>query len=454
MSRSLVRGSLLTLGLLGAALAPAAAQRSTAVGEIPLQTFELDNGLKVLLVPDRSTPTVAVNVWYDVGARNEQPGLTGFAHLFEHMMFEGSANVGKGEHMTLLQRAGASNLNGTTSEDRTNYYQVVPPNRVNLALWLEADRMRALNVTAENLKNQQDVVKEEKRMRVDNAPYAAAINAILSDVGYNPQTCFAYGHMTIGSMEDLEAARLEDVQQFFRTYYAPNNATLAVVGDIDPAQTRALIEEYFGSIPRAAEAPAVECREPFSHLPVRRTMQDPNATLPAFVAAYGTVPFEHPDRYALEILASILGEGASSRLNQRLVQEERAAQFAFAGALSRRGPGQVVVYSIANQGVTAERLEALVDEEVEKIRTRGVTAAELQRVKNQQRAQTIRGLQSSFGRSEAIQQYNLFAGDPLGFREALERYDAVTREDIQRVARQYLAPNNRAVIHNVPAPKS
>ena len=452
MTRTLARGALLTLGLLGSALGAAQAQAPAAVGDFAFETYRLDNGLKVILLPDRSTPTAAVNVWYDVGARNERPGLTGFAHLFEHMMFEGSENVAKGEHMSLLQRAGSNNFNGTTSEDRTNYYEMVPPDRVNLALWLEADRMRSLNVTAENLKNQQEVVKEEKRQRVDNAPYAGSLRALISEVSYNQQTCFAYGHQTIGSMADLDAAKLEDVQAFFKMYYAPNNATLVVAGDFDTDQVKGLVQQYFGSIPRAEAAPPVECNTPFNHLPVRRTMEDRNATLPAYMAAYGIVPFGHADAYALELLGSILSTGESSRLHQRMVKQERAGTFAFGGALLRRGPGLFAIYSVANQGVTAERLEALANEEIEKVRTAGVTEAELSRAKNQLRSQTIRSLATAFGKAEAVQQYNLFAGDPNALRTAMDRYMAVSRADIQRVARQYLVPNNRAVIITVPAP--
>jgi predicted Zn-dependent peptidase len=451
MTRTLVRGSLLTLGLLGAALNPAAAQAPAGVGDFDFETYSLDNGLKVILVPDHTTPTVAVDIWYNVGARNERPGRTGFAHLFEHMMFEGSANVAKGEHMNLLQRAGSSNFNGTTSEDRTNYYEMVPPNRVNLALWLEADRMRSLNVSAENLKNQQEVVKEEKRQRVDNAPYAPSLRALVSEVSYNPQGCFSYAHQTIGSMADLDAARLEDVQDFFRTYYAPNNATLVLVGDFDPAQVKGLVQEYFGSIPRVEPAAEVTCTDAFSHLPVRRTIEDRNANLPAYMVAYGGVAFNDPDSYALDLLATILGGGESSRLNQRMVKGERAATFAFSGSLQRRGPGIVAIYAMANQGVDAARLERLANEEVEKIRTRGVTQAELDGAKARWRASTIRGLQTAFGKAEVIQQYNLFAGDPNGLTKAMNGYMAVTRADIQRVAQKYLVPSNAAVLLTVPA---
>jgi zinc protease len=452
MSRSLRKGSLLAAVLLGAlAPVPGRAQQATGVGNIPFETYQLPNGLKVLLIPDHSAPVVAVDLWYNVGARNERPGRTGFAHLFEHMMFEGSANVAKGEHMQMVQRAGSSNYNGTTSEDRTNYYEVLPSNRLNLALWLEADRMRSLNVTEQNLNNQREVVKEEKRMRIDNAPYAGSINRLLSEGSYDPAGCFAYGHTTIGSMDDLNAASLEDVRSFFRTYYAPNNATLAISGDFDGAQARQLVQQYFGSIPSVPQPPAAECTNPFAKFPTRQTVEDPNATLPAFLEAFGAVADSSADGPALELLGTIMGGGESSRINQRLVKDERAATVAFAGPLLRRGPGLFVFYAIANQGVTLERIDSLIDQELVKVRDQGVTEAELQRAKNQYRAETLGSLQTAIGRAEALQRAALFHGDPSRLGADFDRHMAVTRDDVQRVARKYLVPNNRTVILTVPA---
>jgi predicted Zn-dependent peptidase len=440
----------LLAAVLAFAAAPAAAQQRTTV-DIPFEKYTLDNGLEVILAPDPSLPSVAVDLWYNVSSRNERQGRTGFAHLFEHMMFEGSQNVARGDHIALLRSAGSTDLNGTTNEDRTNYYQVVPPNRLNLALWLEADRMRSLNVTAEQLRVQQEAVKEEKRMRVDNVPYASSVYHARYTGAYNPQTCFSYGHTIIGSMDDLNAATLADVQDFFRTYYAPNNVTLTLAGDFDTAQAKQLIQEYFGSIPRSPqEAPEVQCTQPFTHLPARDTIRDPNATLPAFQAVYGTVEASHADAYALELLGTILGGGESSRIQQRLVRTEKAAQGASVGAVQRRGPGLFTVFAVANQGVAADRLEKLTDEEVARIRQGGVTAAELQRAKNQIRSQGIRGLQSALGRAEALNRYEFFYGDASHIRGDLDRYMAVTREDVQRVARKYLDPQNRLVVVTLP----
>src|SRR5688500_6772673 len=235
------RLSLTALAALSLLAAPAHAQG----GRLAYEDFRLDNGLRVILAPDPAVATVAVNVWYDVGSRDERPGRTGFAHLFEHMMFQGSANVGKGEHFVLVERAGGDLQNGTTDWNRTNYYQTLPSNRLNLGLWLEADRMRSLAVTQENFDNQRQVVQEEKRERTENQPYMPSLWATLTGV-YNRETCFAYGHEVVGSFEDLRAAPVEDVQQFFRTYYAPNNATLTLAGGFDVNEAKAMIQRYFG----------------------------------------------------------------------------------------------------------------------------------------------------------------------------------------------------------------
>jgi zinc protease len=433
---------------LAAAAAPLAAQAPQV--NLPFEQYRLENGLRVILAPDPGTPVVAVNLWYDVGSRNERAGRTGFAHLFEHMMFEGSENAPKGEHSRLLRAAGATNLNASTSEDRTNYYEVVPPSRMNLALWLEADRMRSLQVTAEQLRNQQEIVKEERRLRVDNAPYSPSLNLARTSAAYSAQSCFSYSHDVIGSMADLDSARIEDVQQFFRTYYAPNNATLTLVGDFNPAQARQLIQQYFGAIPAGPPPPPVTCDTPFSNLPRRDTIRDANATLPAFMSTYGAVPIDHADAYALELLSNIMGSGNSSRLNQRLIKQERAASLATLFSDLRRGPGLMFFYLRANQGVDAARLESLLDEEIQKLLRDGVTEAELQRAKNQQRAGLIRGLQTAMGRAETLQRYALYNGDPNALHEDIRRFDAVTRDDVLRVARQYLRPENRAVVVTLP----
>jgi zinc protease len=441
---------------LAAAAAAAAATGSTAqpallAGEIRYDMYQLENGLRVILAPDPASTAVAVNLWYNVGSRVERPGRSGFGHLFEHLMFQGSENVERGEHMRMVERAGGS-LNASITEDRTNYFQTVPPNRYNLALWLEAERMRSLRITEENMRREIEVVKEERRRGVDNSPYGESFLQAMYYAPYDSTGCFAYAHSVIGSLADLDAAQIEDVQAFFDAYYMPNNATLTVVGDFDPAEARSLIAEYFGPIPAGTPPPSVECREPFRGLPVRQVIHDPNATLPALMASYGAVQASHPDGHALTLLGSILGQGESSRLNERLVREEQAAlQAQVFTSLRRDGPGLMVLLVIANQGVAPERLERLVGEEVARIRDEGVTADELEKAKNRSRAGTVRGRQTVMGRAEALQWHNHFLGDPGAMRTQMEGLMAVTSDDIRRVAARYLTDQNRAVIITQPA---
>jgi zinc protease len=427
------------------AAAPAAAQQGGLAGEIPHETYRLENGLRVILAPDPSATAVAVNVWYDVGSRHERPGRTGFGHLFEHLMFEGSERVPRGTFDRLINEAGGS-ANASITEDRTNYFATVPSGQLNVVLWLEADRMDALAVTQENLRREAEVVKEERRMRVDNAPYGTSSLQARFYAPYDSATCFAYAHSVIGSMEDLDAARLPDVQEFFDTYYTPNNATLTVVGAFDPATTRALIHQYFSGIASGPAPAAPVCTDPFRNLPVRREVWDSNARLPALFLSYGTVETGHADSYALDLLADILGQGETSRLFRRLVREERAALQVSASSNTRRGPGLLTVFAVANQGVDTDRLNALIDEEIGRIGRDGVTAEELQRVKSQTRASAILGRQTVMGRAETLQWSNHFLGDPGAYLTEMERTQAVTADQVRDAARRYLTDGNRAVV--------
>ncbi|MDH3199161.1 MAG: insulinase family protein, partial [Candidatus Krumholzibacteria bacterium] len=343
-----------------ALLAVVGSSAAGQAGVVQFDQFVLDNGLRVVYSEDHSTPIVSVNVWYNTGSRNERVGRSGFAHLFEHMMFQGSAHVKKAEHFQLVQRAGGS-LNGSTTEDRTNYFETVPSDRLDLALWLEADRMRSLAITQENFENQRETVKEERRLGVDNRPYGAAFTDGMT-MPFDSATCFAYAHTVIGSMDDLNAAKLEDVQAFFDTYYAPNNATLVVVGDFDPAALRALVTEYFAAIPRQEAPPAVACDVQFSPGATRREVPDAQANLDAVLRFYRMPAHGHADTPALELLSLILGQGESSRLNVTVVRRAQAALAT--GAMlnpsgSRRGPGVGLVFGIVNQGVSPDRLDSL-----------------------------------------------------------------------------------------------
>ncbi len=441
-------GRLRSAALLGALLTAGAATPPRLAGQvarIAYEAFSLPNGLRVLYAIDHTTPIVTVDLWYYVGARNEQPGRGGFAHLFEHLMFEGSAHVKKSAHFQLIERAGGT-LNGSTHDDYTNYYETVPSNHLNLALWLEADRLRSLTVTQANFENQRATVKEEKRLRVDNQPYAPTFRDGVT-WAFDSAGCFAYAHPGIGTMGDLDAAQLGDVQAFFATYYAPNNATLAVVGDFRPAELRRLVNQYFADIPRHAAAPPVRCDFRFSPGTLRRAVTDEHATLPALLRLYRLPPHADADTPALTLLTTILGEGESSRLNVGVVRRAAAAEETGVFRLEdRRGPGVLVAYGIANQGVAAERLDSLIGAELDSVRRAGVTADELTRAKNQFRAGFVHGRETTLGRAEALQHYGLFHASVAEVNSDLERYLAVSTADLARVARQYLDPANAVIV--------
>lgn len=421
---------------------------------IPIERYTLPNGLRVILSPNPATQVVAVNVWYDVGSRNEVKGRTGFAHLFEHMMFQGSGNVPKGGHMQLIERAGGS-MNGSTSEERTNYYQVLPSNRLNLGLWLEADRMRSLAITKENFENQRETVKEERRLRVDNQPYTGAIFEGLYGLA-DSTSCFPYAHSVIGSMDDLNAGQVPDVQAFFDLYYAPNNAILTVVGGFDPGEAKALITAYFGGIARGQAPPPVACTQAFNTGVIRRTWPDAKATVPGVMVAYRVPALTDPDYPALEMLAAILGQGESSRLNRSVVREEKLAQVVLSlmnPTGPRRGPGAFLAFGIANSGVTPDSLEAGISRVFTRIAAEGVTEAELSKAKNAYLSQTINQRQQALIVAEALQSTHLFYGDPNAVNTEWQRMLGVTVADVKRAAATYLRADNSLTLLITPEAK-
>jgi predicted Zn-dependent peptidase len=430
------------------ALAVMGSVRAQAQMKIEYEDYALDNGLRVLLVEDHSAPVVTVNVWYNVGSRNERVGRSGFAHLFEHMMFQGSANVGKGEHFQLVERAGGS-MNGSTNEGRTNYYETLPSNRLNLGLWLEADRMRSLAVTEDNFENQRSTVKEERRLGVDNQPYAPAFTEG-STLIYDSTDCFSYAHSVIGSMDDLDRAEVPDVQAFFDLYYRPNNATLTVVGDFDPAEAKQLIGQYFDDIQRGAEPPRIACNYDFEAGARSRTWDDQHANLPAVIVAYRAPPHSHGDTRPLTFLSTILGEGESSRLNRGLVRDEQSSVQAASFLNSRRGPGMFLALAIANQGVEADVLREQLNREVERIISEGISDAELEKAKNAFRASYVFQSQTSMQIAERLQHYIHYHDSLDDMATDLELYMQVTAEDIQRVAAEYLKSENSYTIIIVP----
>jgi zinc protease len=433
--------------LLALAATPLAAQQ---VGRIVYETYTLPNGLTVVLSEDHTTAIVTVNVWYHVGSANERAHRSGFAHLFEHMMFQGSAHVKKSEHMQFVERAGGS-MNGSTTEDRTNYFETVPSNRLNLGLWLEADRMRSLAVNQTNFENQRQTVKEERRLGVDNRPYSKAFLEGLT-LPYDSATCFAYAHTVIGDMADLDSAKVEDVQAFFTQYYAPNNAVLTVVGDFDPAQAKNLIEQYYGDIPKVNAPAPVMCEARYSTGERRLEQTDNLANLPLVALIYKVPQRNDADAPALELLASVLGDGESSRLNRRLVREDRLAVNAGAFADFRRRSGAMMFLAIDNQGIEASRVERALNEEVDRVRNDTISQAELTKVQNQYRSGAIRERQTTMGVAEALQSALWIDGSLDDANTDVQQHLAVTAADLRRVARQYLVPANRlTLIVNPPA---
>ncbi len=420
------------------------------VPEVKFIDYRLPNGLRVLLAPDKTAPVIAVNVTYDVGSRNERPGRTGFAHLFEHMMFQGSANVGRGEHFLLIQNNGGS-LNGTTNQDRTNYYAVLPANQLDLLLFLEADRMRGLDISQENLDNQRAVVQEERRQRYDNQPYGQVFETIL-DLAYES---FPYKHSTIGSLADLNAADLDDVRQFFKIYYAPNNAALALAGDFDVNEARAKIEKYFGPIPRQPAPAPVSVNEPLGRGERRKTINDPLAPSPRYGAAYTAVPGNHPDFFALSLLGEVLSSGRTSRLYPALIEKDLATSVG-AGIFESRGPGLFLVTANLPRGgdsrsADVAAVEKIIDAQIARIQQDGVTDEELAKVKTQARAQAIGRLQSAQSRAGALAQYAIYYDNPDRINTELRSLQTVTAADVRRVAHKYLTRNNRVVVIALPA---
>jgi zinc protease len=409
----------------------------------------LKNGLRVITVEDHSAPVIAVSITYNVGSRNERQGRTGFAHLFEHMMFKGSENVGSGEHFLLVFNNGG-NMNGTTNEDRTNYFEVLPANQLDLALFLESDRMKSLAITKDNLDNQRNAVQEERRLGLDNQPYGKS-GEIQQDLIYDN---FAYKHSTIGSMEDLNAASVEDVAAFFKMYYAPNNAVLVLVGDFKSAEALAKIRSSFESIPRQPDPPAVDMTEPAQQAERRASVDDVLARAPRVDLAYKAVAGNTADFYALQVLSAVLQGGQSSRLYQKLVKEKEMVSGVGGFMDEKRGVGALYTNATLRPGVKTEDIEAAVYAEIERLKTEPIADWELQKAKNTTRRNLINGLQSSISRAITIGQYTVYYNDPNLINERLNKVAAVTKEDVQRVAKQYMVDTNRTVVITMPKAKA
>ena len=419
--------------------------------EVSHSTFTLPNGLRVILHQDRSTPIVTTNVWYHVGSKNETLGKTGYAHLFEHMMFQGF-KLYDDDYFKPLQEAGGS-INGSTTPDRTNYYEIVPSNFLELALYMEAGRMGGLTeaLTEEKLANQRDVVKNEKRQRYDNVPYGL-VGAKVNEILY--PTTHPYHWLTIGSLEDLSAASMDDIKGFFKRYYTPSNASLVVAGDFDPAQARAWITKYFGGIPAGQKIAKVTAKQPVLTGERRDTMLD-RVTLPRVYLTWHGVPAYHADEPALDALANILGGGKSSRLYKILIYDRQIAQEVFASSPAQELAGRFQVVSSAKPGTTLADLETIIDQEVARVQATPPTQEEVDRFYNEVEAAFIFGLQNIGGngsKSDQLNLYNIMRGTPAWFEQDLARYRKVTPADVQRVAKSYLT-KNRLVFTVLPRPR-
>jgi predicted Zn-dependent peptidase len=420
---------------------------------IPTVNFtdeRLANGLRLIVAEDHLAPVVAINVWYNVGSKHEQPGKTGFAHLFEHVMFQGSKHVAKAEHIALVQAAGGT-MNGTTWLDRTNYFETMPSHQLDLALWLEADRMATLldALNQENLDNQREVVKNEKRWSYDNRPYGTWQEKLQAHL-YPPE--HPYHHSTIGSMADLDAASLEDVSAFFRTYYAPNNAVVSVVGDVDTAAVRSSAERFFGAIPANPNIPPLGdlSLPPTLGGEIRETVYD-KVPLPRIYLGFRAPVYGDRRLDALEVAGQILAGGKGSRLHRRLVRDERIAQDVALFTLGFIGGASIQAgWATVRPGVTVERVEAALHEEIERLATDPVSADELARAFALIESDELGALQRVEERADRLSMYATLFDDPSLINEMLGRYLAVTPEAILEVAAATFRPDNRLVLTYLP----
>jgi zinc protease len=447
VSRLVAVGPIVLVGALCLSAAPGTSTTAaqTSIKEVQFSDTKLKNGLRVIISEDHSAPVFAVAVNYNVGSRDERKGRTGFAHLFEHMMFKGSANVGALEHPHLIFANGGS-MNGTTNKDRTLYYEILPANQLDLALFLEADRMRSLDITKENLDNQRNAVQEERRLGVDNQPYGRTFE-VRDELAYDN---FAYEHSVIGSMEDLGAATVEDVASFFKTYYAPNNAVLSIVGDVDTKTTLEKVRKYFEPIPPQPAPPAVDMTEPLQKEERRATLEDGLARLTRIDMVYKIPPSSSPDYDALQVLSTVLSSGRSSRFFESIVRQKQLATNVSAFPGESRGPGLFTVVGTVTPGKAVAELEASIDAEIERVKTGPIEAWEMEKARNSARSQLVGNLGSALGRAVTLGEDALFYDQPGRLNTSAARIAKVTPEDVQRVARQYLVKTGRTVVITVP----
>lgn len=415
------------------------------LNEIEFQEFDLDNGLHVILHKDNSTPIVAVNITYHVGSKNEQPNRTGFAHFFEHLMFEGSENIKRGEFDNYVQNAGGVN-NAGTSFDQTMYYEILPSNQLEMGLWLESERLLHLRIDSIGVETQRSVIKEERREIFDNQPYGSIVEEAFS----NSFREHPYRWVPIGDIQYIDEAKLDEFMEFHDHFYIPENAVLVIAGDIEYEQTRKLVEDYFGEIPRGGhKIYRPDIKEPPSTEEVRKTIYD-NIQLPAIFTIYRMPGMGDPDTYALGMLQSLLAGGKSSRLYKSLVDKQQLAVESGVIPLSLEDAGLFLIYGVANVGVTLEEIEAAMNEEIRKVVEKGLSEKEFQKLVNQTENDFISRNTTMAGISESLAEFYTFYGDPGLINTEIERYLAVTPEDIVGAARKYLVPENRVVLNYLP----
>ncbi len=423
--------------VLAAALQPLQAQ-------IKFESFDLPNGLHVILHQDNSNPLVAVSVLYHVGSKDEIPTRTGFAHFFEHLLFEGSENIGRGEYMQLIQSNGGA-LNANTSNDRTFYYEILPSNQLELGLWMESERMLHAKIDQVGVDTQREVVKEEKRQRVDNQPYAS----FLSEMFKRAFKQHNYRWVPIGSMDHLNAATLEEFMAFYKKYYVPNNATLSIAGDIDVAQTKAMITKYFGDIPAGATVQRPSAYEPPLGGEIVDTIYD-NIQIPAVFAGYRMVSETHPDTYALQMLTTALSDGPSSRFSKRMVDQDQNALQVAAFPFAMEHHGVFIALALANGATSTGTLLTTMEEEIAKMQQEPLSEKEFTKLLNKVESDFVNRNSGVAGIAENLANYHVYYGDANLINTEIERFRTVTPADLQRVAQTYLKPEHRVVLHYLP----
>ena len=421
---------------------------SAQMNEIKFVEYDLDNGLHVILHQDRSTPIVAVSVMYHVGSKNEKPDRTGFAHFFEHLLFEGSENIARGEFDKYIQNAGGRN-NANTTFDRTFYYEILPSNHLGTALWLESERMLHAKVEEKGIETQRQVVKEERRQRVDNQPYGT----VLEESMKRAFTKHPYHWPVIGYMEHLDAAQEADYKHFYETFYVPNNAVLSIAGDLDIEQTKEMVAQFFGTIPAGTdEIYRPNVVEPPLTKEVRDTIFD-NVQLAGVIQTYRIPAQGTDDYYAVDMLSTLLSQGESSRLYRALVDEQQKALFVGNFPLALEDPGVALAFGIANIGVDPADLEAAMDAEVAKVQQELISEEEFQKLRNQKENDFITANNTLVGIAESLANYHMYYGDANLINTEINRYLGVTREDIRRVAQKYFSKDNRVVLYYLPKPE-